>query len=63
MKLILTCEHGGNQIPEEYQKYLAEKDAKEICQELGVSTTNFWQIIHRAKLQLRACVNKNWQNN
>lgn len=43
-------------------KYLEEKDGKEICQELGVSTSNYWQIIHRAKLQLRACVNSNWQN-
>ena len=43
-------------------KYLTGKNAQEICQELGVTTSNFWQIIHRAKLQLRDCVNKNWEN-
>jgi len=41
-------------------KYILDKKAKEICQELGVSTTNYWQIIHRAKLQLRDCIENNW---
>ncbi len=41
-------------------KYFEEKDAKDICQELEVSPTNFWQIVHRAKLQLRKCLELNW---
>lgn len=41
-------------------KYLSNKKGKEICQELGLSTTNYWQIMHRAKLQLRACLEKNY---
>jgi len=41
-------------------KYLENKDAKEICKDLGISTSNYWQILHRAKLQLRLCINKNW---
>ncbi|MBT5258072.1 MAG: sigma-70 family RNA polymerase sigma factor [Nitrospina sp.] len=41
-------------------KYLEEKDAKEICQELGITASNYWQILHRAKLQLRMCLEKNW---
>ncbi|MFI5148234.1 MAG: sigma-70 family RNA polymerase sigma factor [Bacteroidia bacterium] len=41
-------------------KYLEEKEGKEICQDLGITTTNFWQILHRAKLQLRACLELNW---
>lgn len=44
-------------------KYLTEKNDKDICQELGISTSNFWQIVHRAKLQLRDCIDKNWHNN
>ncbi|MFA9391336.1 MAG: sigma-70 family RNA polymerase sigma factor [Prolixibacteraceae bacterium] len=44
-------------------KYLMEKDGEEICQEMGITPSNFWQIVHRAKLQLRACVEKNWYNN
>lgn len=41
-------------------KYLSEKKGEEICQELNISTTNYWQIIHRAKLQLRDCIEQNW---
>ncbi|MBW6490811.1 MAG: sigma-70 family RNA polymerase sigma factor [Lentimicrobium sp.] len=41
-------------------KYLSEKSGEEICQELGMTATNFWQIVHRAKLQLRDCVDNNW---
>jgi RNA polymerase sigma-70 factor (ECF subfamily) len=31
-------------------KYLEEKKAEIICQELEITPTNFWQILHRAKL-------------
>lgn len=41
-------------------KYLSEKDGKEICQELRISPSNFWQILHRAKLQLRKCLEVHW---
>jgi len=41
-------------------KYLQQKDGKEICQDLGITQSNFWQILCRAKLQVRACVEKNW---
>lgn len=41
-------------------KYLTEKSGEEICQELGIAPTNFWQIVHRAKLQLRNCIENNW---
>lgn len=41
-------------------KYLSEKDTAIICHELQVTTTNFWQMIHRAKLQLRKCLELNW---
>lgn len=44
-------------------KYLTEKNGEEICQELDITPSNFWQIVHRAKLQLRDCVDKNWHNN
>ncbi|MCB9188670.1 MAG: sigma-70 family RNA polymerase sigma factor [Flavobacteriales bacterium] len=41
-------------------KFMEEKKGKEICQELGITDTNFWQILHRAKLQLRKCLEFNW---
>jgi RNA polymerase sigma-70 factor (ECF subfamily) len=44
-------------------KYIEEKDGKVICQELGITPSNFWQLLHRAKIQLRACLSENWFNN
>lgn len=41
-------------------KYLEEKKGEQICQELGISATNFWQVLHRAKLQLRKCLENHW---
>ncbi|GMU86787.1 MAG: hypothetical protein AMXMBFR48_20280 [Ignavibacteriales bacterium] len=41
-------------------KFMKEKNAEYICQELEITNTNFWQILHRAKLQLRKCLEINW---
>ena len=41
-------------------KYLMDKKSEEICQELGITTTNYWQMMHRAKIQLRECIEKKW---
>ena len=54
-----------NDLPDKWNacvtsKYLMDKKTEEICQDLGISTTNYWQIMHRAKLQLRECLNNNW---
>ncbi len=41
-------------------KFLEEKDSTQICQELEITATNYWQVLHRAKLQLRKCLEINW---
>lgn len=41
-------------------KYLEEKNPQKVCQDLNISPTNYWQIIHRAKIQLRHCIEMNW---
>jgi len=41
-------------------KHIDEQATDIICAELKVTTSNFWVIIHRAKLNLRACLQKNW---
>ncbi len=43
-------------------KYMDDMDAAEICKVLGITPSNFWVLIHRAKLGLRACLEKNWIN-
>lgn len=44
-------------------KYLVKKSSEEICQELHITPTNMWQIMHRAKLNLRDCIETNWFKN
>lgn len=41
-------------------KFLSETDGNEICKELEITPSNYWQILHRAKLQLRDCLERNW---
>lgn len=41
-------------------KYLEDHDADGICNQLEITKPNFWQIIHRAKLQLRNCLELKW---
>jgi RNA polymerase sigma-70 factor (TIGR02943 family) len=39
---------------------LEEADSKLVCKEFNLTSSNFWVIIHRAKLNLRGCLEKNW---
>lgn len=41
-------------------KYLDGLNSDEICSALGISSANYWVLIHRAKVQLRACLEINW---
>lgn len=41
-------------------KHIDEEATDTICSELRITSSNFWVIIHRAKLNLRACLQKNW---
>lgn len=41
-------------------KLVEEEETEIVCKELNITPTNYWVIIHRAKLQLRACLEKNW---
>lgn len=41
-------------------KYILEKDSQEICQELDISPSNYWQVLHRAKLMLKKCIELHW---
>lgn len=60
--LLDTC---LTKLPAHYQavvrlKIMENEKTEVICQDLGISSANLWQIIHRTKLRLRACINKYW---
>jgi RNA polymerase sigma-70 factor (ECF subfamily) len=37
-----------------------ELETEEICKELGISTSNAWVILYRARVRLRECLDLNW---
>ncbi|MGQ0523454.1 MAG: sigma-70 family RNA polymerase sigma factor [Betaproteobacteria bacterium] len=37
-----------------------ELSTEEICKELGITTTNCWVMLHRARLILRECLESKW---
>lgn len=41
-------------------KYMEDKNSDDICKELEISSSNYWVLLHRAKLQIRKCLEKNW---
>ncbi|TDN37118.1 sigma-70 family RNA polymerase sigma factor [Hymenobacter sp. UV11] len=41
-------------------RFVEELPAEDICKELGLSSANYWVLVHRAKLHLRRCLEKNW---
>ena len=41
-------------------KYLEGMESEEICKELNITPSNYWVLLHRAKVQLRSCLEKNW---
>jgi len=43
-------------------KVIEECDSDEVCKEMGISSSNFWVIMHRARLQLRECMEDKWKN-
>lgn len=39
-------------------KYLDDQGSGEICKEHSISSSNYWVIVHRAKVLLRGCLEK-----
>jgi RNA polymerase sigma-70 factor (ECF subfamily) len=57
-----------SKLPEKYamvfrMKTIQEFETEEICKELDITASNLWVIIHRARTQLRKCMEDNWFNN
>ncbi len=39
---------------------IEDNDSDLVCKELNITSSNLWVIMHRAKLQMRECLEKNW---
>ena len=63
-----TLEKCIDNLPQKYEmvfrmKTIREMDTEEICKELEITSSNLWVIIHRARTQLRKCMEDNWFKN
>lgn len=52
-------------LPEKYamvfrMKTIQEFETEAICKELEITSSNLWVIIHRARTQLRKCMEESW---
>lgn len=52
-------------LPEKWKQvlklyYLAEEEAKVICQDLALTPTYLWKLLQRGRLQMRACLDAHW---
>ncbi len=41
-------------------KFMEELSSEEVCKETGCTPSNFWVIMHRARLKLRECIENKW---
>jgi RNA polymerase sigma-70 factor (ECF subfamily) len=44
-------------------KTLQQMASEDICNELDITSSNLWVIIHRARVQLMDCMKTNWYEN
>jgi len=42
------------------QREIDKLASKDICKNMGITATNLWVMLHRARLQLRQCLEDNW---
>lgn len=52
-------------LPEKYaivfrMKTIEKIETEDLCKELNITSSNLWVIIHRARTQLRRCLELNW---
>jgi len=64
-ELKITLDDCIENLAEKYRivfllKTVQNYETEEICNELDITASNLWVIIHRARQQLRRCLEDNW---
>ena len=67
-ELKTTIDACIDHLPEKYAMVFRMKtiqgfETEDICKELEITPSNLWVMIHRARTQLRKCMEENWFNN
>ncbi|MEN8138838.1 MAG: sigma-70 family RNA polymerase sigma factor [Bacteroidota bacterium] len=61
-KVLKEC---VQELPEKYARVFELKtmrgfETEEVCNDLDISSSNLWVILHRSRVQLRECLETNW---
>lgn len=53
------------ELPEKWKgiiidKLVEERKSEEVCKEHDITPSNLWVIVHRAKIQLKGCLQQKW---
>ncbi len=40
---------------------ISDLDTEDICKDLGITPTNLWVMLHRARMQVRRCLERKWK--
>jgi RNA polymerase sigma-70 factor (TIGR02943 family) len=61
-RVIQMCIHKmpSRLIPVFVAKFIDDEDSEIICKAHNISASNYWVMIHRAKVLIRSCLEKNW---
>ena len=64
-QIIEKCKNNLRDIQQDVftLKYLEDVKSEEICKVLNITASNYWILLHRARLKMRDCINANWQIN
>jgi len=47
-------------VPVFIAKFIDENDPEIICKEYEITSSNYWVMLHRARVLIRSCLEKNW---
>jgi len=61
-RTLHACIHKMPQrlVPVFMAKFIDNEDSEETCKVHNITPSNYWVIIHRAKVLMRSCLEKNW---
>lgn len=61
-EILRACVHKmpPKLVPVFIAKFFEDEDSDTICKVHNISPSNYWVIIHRAKVLIRACLERNW---
>ncbi len=62
MEVLNRClEHLSSRAADAFRlREIVGADTEEICKVLAISPTNYWVLMHRARLRMRSCLEADW---